>query len=59
MGSNNELHCKLFRKNISLGLCSEIGAAASRMLRWDAVPEIAEFTRDEVIHACDTCPHVE
>jgi len=57
MSSKDCIYCKLFEKEIASGLCSEIGAVLCKTLLKDSVPELSEFTREEIDHACDNCPY--
>lgn len=51
------IYCKFFGKEISVGLCEEVLSVSCRLLKKEAVPEISDYTREEIDHACDGCPY--
>jgi len=57
MEYDNLIKCKFLKKEIDIGLCEDIFCVSGRYLKREAVPELSEFTREEIDHACDNCPY--
>lgn len=59
MSKDNVIVCPLLGQEIAIGLCSDISAAAGRMLKKSAVPELDQFSLEQIQDACDHCPHAD
>ncbi len=55
---NGKVKCPLFRANIDSGLCAEIMNIGT-LIKKSAVPEVEQFTEDQIRKACDNCPYEE
>lgn len=53
---NQDHYCPLFDNKIAIGLCYEIVAVTEKELIYDAVPEIANFEKNEICLICNSCP---
>lgn len=58
MEKDNKLFCPLLRAQISEGLCAEIMAVSTRTLKQSAVPEISQFSQEQIVKACEDCPYL-
>ena len=47
------VYCPLFKKDIDMGLCSDICSATRRILKKECVPEIKDW--DEAKRECSKC----
>ena len=59
MECDDTVKCKLFKKEIDTGLCTEVVAVMCKMLKFDSVPEIKDFTREDIENACNSCPYID
>ena len=57
MQNEDMIHCKLFNKDIDIGLCSEVGAVLCQTLQFSSVPELNGYAREEIKSACDSCKY--
>lgn len=48
--------CPLLKMEIDIGLCAEI-LFSGTLIRKSAVPEIDQFTQEEVNQVCASCPY--
>ncbi len=56
--ANGKIMCPLLEAEIDIGLCAEI-ICVGLLISKEAIPEINRFTEEEVIKACNSCPHTE